>query len=160
MEKFYKYGYMYLFSGLCFFIFIFLFYGSAKEESIPTGAVMFFNLSQCPSGWEEMVEGRGRYIVGLPAGGTPGATIGVALQNKENRTTGKHTHTVIDPGHVHNIKAVGQYDGKIKAYLSGSTNTANIISSELAKTGIMIQEAGEVEGTNAPYVQLLVCVKK
>lgn len=137
-----------------------IFTGAALQSSIPQGAVMFFNLPQCPEGWDKVVAAEGRYIVGLPANGTLGATVGVALKDNENRAVGKHTHAILDPGHIHNIKAIGQYDGSIKAFLSGSTNAANNINSETTKTGIAIQEAGDVEGTNAPYIQLMVCEKK
>jgi len=47
--------------------------------AIPSGAVIFFNLASCPQGWRELTSARGRYIVGLPAGGTLGATVGTAL---------------------------------------------------------------------------------
>jgi hypothetical protein len=67
----------------------------------PAGAVMSFNLQQCPDGWSEFAAAQGRSIVGLPAGGELGGTAGTALANLENRAVGQHTHDVTDPGHTH-----------------------------------------------------------
>jgi hypothetical protein len=75
----------------------------AQQMGVPSGAVMFFHLSTCPNGWTELSAARGRYIVARPAGGTLGATKGTALSNLENRTVGRHTHGVTDPGHAHGI---------------------------------------------------------
>ena len=65
--------------------------GSGSAD-IPTGAVMAFNLASCPSGWTELTSARGRYIVGLPSGGTLAGTAGTALSNQENRPVGQHNH--------------------------------------------------------------------
>jgi hypothetical protein len=62
--------------------------------SVPTGAVMFFNLPACPSGWSDLAAAQGRYLVGMPPGGTLAATVGTALSDKENRPVGIHTHGV------------------------------------------------------------------
>ena len=61
------------------------------QVEVPSGAVMFFNLSSCPSGWTEMTDARGRAIVGLPARGTLAGTAGSELSDLENR---EHTHDV------------------------------------------------------------------
>src|SRR3989344_434292 len=71
--------------------------------TVSSGAVMFFNLSSCPSGWTEFTDARGRYLVGLPSGGTLGDTTGTALTNLENRAVGQHGHPVSDSGHTHTI---------------------------------------------------------
>jgi hypothetical protein len=89
--------------------------------------------------------------------------VGTALSDQEDRPTGQHTHGVNDPGHVH---AVG-YDTEQLANtgntiggtrMFGGTNSASE-NSDIAFTGITIQAAGLVPGTNAPYVQLLACRK-
>src|SRR3954464_4966688 len=36
----------------------------------PAGAVMYFDLASCPAGWTSYDAAGGRYLVGLPAGGT------------------------------------------------------------------------------------------
>ena len=62
-----------------------------KALTIPTGAVVFFNLAACPAGWTEHTEARGRAVVGVPAGGTLNGTVNSALSDLQNRT---HTHQV------------------------------------------------------------------
>jgi hypothetical protein len=80
----------------------------APADVIPAGAVMFFNLPACPAGWSELVQGRGRAVVGLPAGGTLLGSVGTPLSNLENRS---HNHSVNPSGfwdavsgyHSHNV---------------------------------------------------------
>ena len=129
----------------------------------PSGAVMFFDLASCPDGWSQWDQALGRYLVGTPSGGTVGATVGTALSNQENRPTGMHTHGVNDPGHLHGVgydteqlANLGNTIGGTR--LSGGTDSA-IKNTATAFTGITIQNAGSVAGTNAPYVQLTVCRK-
>ena len=55
------------------------------SSGTPSGAIMFFNLASCPSGWTELTAARGRYLVGLTSGGTLAGTAGTALTNLENR---------------------------------------------------------------------------
>jgi hypothetical protein len=133
------------------------------DATSPAGAVMYFDLPACPTGWSSFDAGRGRYLVGLPVGGTPGAAVGTPLSDQENRPTGQHTHAVNDPGHVH---AVG-YDTEQLANtgntiggtrMQGGSNSGSE-NSDLAFTGITIAPAGAVAGTNAPYLQLVACRK-
>jgi|tagenome__1003787_1003787.scaffolds.fasta_scaffold20180934_1 hypothetical protein len=138
--------------------------GSAGVDAVaPAGAVMFFDLAACPDGWSSFDAARGRYLVGLPSGGTAGAAVGTALSDQEDRPTGQHTHGVNDPGHIH---AVG-YDTEQLANtgntiggtrMQGGSNSGSE-NSDIAFTGITIQNAGLVAGTNAPYLQLLACRK-
>ncbi len=129
---------------------------------VPSGMVLFFNLSACPSGWTELTSARGRYIVGLPAGGTLGATVGTALSNQENRPVGQHTHTINDPGHNHPLfhkPSIG-LSGTDFMPNSGATLALQYpYPSNSAQTGISLLNTGSVAGTNAPYIQLLVCQK-
>src|SRR3954452_23505648 len=132
------------------------------DATAPAGAFMYFDLASCPSGWSDFAAGRGRYLVGMPVGGTPGAAVGTALSDQENRPTGQHTHAVIDPGHVH---AVG-YDTEQLANLGNTIGGTSIFgsnsgseNSDLGFTGISIANAGAVSGTNAPYLQLVACRK-
>src|SRR4051794_37318592 len=60
----------------------------------PGGAVMYFDLADCPAGWSSYAKGLGRYVVGKHAAGTLGSTVGAPLANTENRATGQHTHAV------------------------------------------------------------------
>ncbi|MBI2139501.1 hypothetical protein HYU14_01145 [Candidatus Woesearchaeota archaeon] len=130
---------------------------------IPSGAVMFFDLSTCPSGWTEFTDGRGRYIVGLPSGGTLKGTVGTTLTNIENRPVGKHTHGVTDPKHSHTIDKPPTRKDPDEGIIHGQAGKDNIGSGTFdtlaSATGIIINNAGSVSGTNAPYIQLLVCKK-
>lgn len=65
-------------------------------STFPSGSVMFFNLAACPTGWSELADARGRALVGVPASGSLGGTVGAPLGNLENRN---HSHAV-DPGAV------------------------------------------------------------
>src|SRR3989344_3475776 len=58
---------------------------------VPSGAISFFNLSSCPSGWSAVPSAVGRYLFG---GGTLTLTVGTPLGNGENRPTGYHFHFV------------------------------------------------------------------
>jgi hypothetical protein len=129
----------------------------------PAGAVMFFDLASCPTGWSSYAKGLGRYLVGKPTGGTLATSVGIALSNNENRPTGQHTHAVIDPGHVHSVPYdieqlanLGNTIGGTK--ISGGTNSAAQTTTSV-HTGITIANAGAVPATNAPYTQLTVCRK-
>ncbi|QQG45649.1 MAG: hypothetical protein HYW89_01890 [Candidatus Sungiibacteriota bacterium] len=112
------------------------------SELLPAGAVLYFNLTSCPGGWSELTAARGRYIVGLQQGGSLGTTVGTALSNQENRATGKHNHQL---GGLW----VNQGNGNNPA------GTANPERWAPYETGY----AGDVDGTNAPYIQLLACQK-
>ena len=135
---------------------------SGADAIAPSGAVMHFALSSCPSGWSPYTPAFGRYLVGIPDTGSLEAQVGTALADKGNRPVGLHTHAVIDPGHTHGV----DYDIDMLANqgnVIGGTKQFGTVdghaTTTLAHTGISIANAGTVPGTNAPYVQLLVCKK-
>ena len=112
------------------------------DGAVPSGAVMHFDLSSCPSGWSELTSARGRYLIGLNSGGTLGATVGTALSNSENRAVGQHTHNFGIRNEENSGGDLPEQSGPGAA--SGITTTG---------------ASGTVAGTNAPYIQLLVCRK-
>jgi len=132
----------------------------------------------CPSGWSEYTAARGRYVVGVPAGGTVEAAVGTALSNQENRDVAQHVHSIsynsahthtVDLSHQHFLNpwatsgvlvTAGVYTLNQHGASVGSTSTANPSWSvvEIGET-IPTDWAGSVAGTNAPYVQLRLCVK-
>jgi len=66
---------------------------------VPTGAIMAFNLTTCPTGWTEYTQARGRFLRGLDSGAgndpdcatrTGGCTVG-STQGDELKS---HTHTL------------------------------------------------------------------
>jgi len=120
---------------------------------------MFFNLATCPSGWTELSAARGRYLVGTPSGGTVSGTAGTALTDLENRAVGQHMHTYSETSHSHTqqkpvLSAVDAQSASnvIRRY----TTTGNVVAQT---SGITINSTGTVAGTNAPYMQLLLCQK-
>ncbi|MHC4862890.1 MAG: hypothetical protein ACYTEX_02320 [Planctomycetota bacterium] len=134
--------------------------GKIKEGGnnlIPSGAVMFFNLPSCPSGWSELTAARGRYVVGKPSGGTLAGTQGTALIDLENRAVGQHNHSITDPGHSHELASHGNMNcgsgcSHLWVYAGG-------YYTQSSTTGITIDNEGSVAGTNAPYIQLCACQK-
>jgi hypothetical protein len=154
----------------------------AALAKVPAGAVMFFALTDCPAGWTQYASAEGRYLVGLdPA--HPGdleAAVGTALGNKEDKVVvGQHTHGITDAGHSHGITDGGHkhpfYDDYVSAAadnvfsgvplikpsngLRETSYSTTGIRINSALTGITINQAGTTTGTNAPYLQLLVCRK-
>jgi hypothetical protein len=135
-----------------------------QNTSAPAGAVSFFNRPACPSGWTELTAARGRYIVGIPVGGTLAGTAGTALTDLEDRAVGQHTHGVTDPGHRHffgidqgatdTSNQVGEFQDTAEV-----TIFSDVDQTSTASTGITVNNAGTVAGTNSPYIQLLVCQK-
>ena len=158
---------------------------------------------------------RGRYIVGMPPGGTLGQTIGDDLDPGENRPVGEHNHAVDphnhdiaphahgvtdtghthevgvdDPGHTHDVWVTeynnyyggsvdwgeGHGDGAWYTTPSRTTGISVVITSTTANisednvplttndTDLTVDNGGNIAntttpGTNAPYIQLLVCQK-
>lgn len=154
-------------------------------NGVPSGAVMYFNLAGCPTGWSEFTAGRGRYVVGKPNGGTLNGTAGTALTDTENRATGEHNHIVDPPSttsssdgnHTHkvrvefgtssnlNVGPPGQYNQVTNNAGYSQINTNGQISTDGAHTHstdisqFNSGNSGSVAGTNAPYIQLLICQK-
>jgi hypothetical protein len=148
--------------------------GSAAGASgVPSGAVDFYALSQCPAGWSPYEPARGRYVVGVNGGGNVEGAVGTALGDGENRAVGQHDHGVNDPGHRHRVLQASPIlvgGNVVPTRLMGTTSSSQLtalpdnpaalqqaLSNET--TGITLDPAGSVPGTNAPYVQLLACRK-
>ena len=131
-------------------------------DSIPAGTVVYSTLTACPSGWSMYSPANGRYLLAVdPATRSTGTVVGTALSQAENRTAGSHTHSISDPGHAHlspgtvYTAAPGCGNGWVGgSFCDTSLNTG------AQTTGITVNApAGSVAGTNAPYIQLLACLK-
>jgi hypothetical protein len=130
-------------------------YAVESANGVPSGSILFFDGTTCPTGYTALSGAAGRYLVGLNTGGTPGAAVGTALNDLEDRPTGSHTHPITDPGHQHST-GLGNTGGG--GYATGSV--AGVDKTGSATTGITVQPpTAGVAGTNAPYVQYLVCRK-
>jgi hypothetical protein len=136
---------------------------ASARGGVPTGMVAYFNLGACPSGWTDVSSTyQGLYFTTKFAAQANGTVVGTALTIGESRAVGQHTHAITDTGHVHNISVFerdmdfgpGQLGDNIEAGLGdGTEQTASAV------TGITINNAGSVAGTNAPYAVWLTCVK-
>jgi hypothetical protein len=134
--------------------------GGVSNASVPRGAVMFFNLDSCPTGWTLVAGAQGRYLVGLPAsGGTNGGIIGTQLSANENRPVGQHSHTASQTAHNHSLPSV--FNSGSNNYCTGSVGTCNppATVTGAATPAITVNNSGTVAGTNAPYITFMVCSK-
>lgn len=121
----------------------------------PTGAVMAFNLTECPAGWKIFEAAKGRTIVG--------AGQGTNLTNRALGDTGgteQHTLTVAQlPSHSHHgainahgnsYHTGGQPGLNMHVYGQGTTR-----SNAVSYTG-----SGEAHNIMQPFVTLLYCEKE
>ena len=63
---------------------------------VPEHTVAFLAALTCPEGWVAHAAAQGRYVVGVPDGGTLAETVGTALTNREARSSGSHAHSFSD----------------------------------------------------------------
>ena len=142
---------------------------SLERQVVPSGTLAYFSLSECPLGWEVSQSAIGRYIVGVSANGELGATVGTRLSDRENRATGKHSHSPKDgAGRLTARTFVGHGDaatsnggvqssgGDCCNYREFDTQNVPVQASPMPDGA---STSGDVAGTNAPYVQLLACTK-
>ncbi len=153
---------------------------TALEARVPAGTVAFFDSTTCPAGWSELLQARGRTIVGLvgSAGSLKYQGGGTALVNQGTRTItqvplhqhdvgtidatisgGSHNHTITNLGNGGGMSWRPHWSGTIEPtagdYTVPSTNSSHshtvTMSGATASTGV-----ASVDVT-MPYVQLLVC---
>lgn len=124
---------------------------AAAANSIPSGAVMAFNLAACPSGWSEIAGARGRVIVGLNGADASFDVLG--------ETGGEKTHmltTAEIPAHTHGIQASPNSPG-------GSYNTLmQYIPNTAPSTWIYSDQntgGGSAHNNLQPYITFLYCQK-
>jgi hypothetical protein len=150
----------------------------ATPSGVPSGVIAYM-AGACPSGWTEYTAARGRYVVGVPSGGTVAGTVGTALTNQENRAVGQHTHTFsgsalsahnhTQDAHLHgqtswsNNGTVGGWARSMmngnSAYVTSDNTTATNQAAAAGTPAGTNANSGSVAGTNAPYIQLTVCQK-
>jgi microcystin-dependent protein len=120
---------------------------SGSTGSIPTGWVLCNGTNGTP-------DLRNNFVVGAGSTYAVGATGGSA-----NAVVVSHTHTITDPGHLHNTTSTGS-GALLNAAASGVTG-ASTSTTATATTGITINSSG-VSGTNAnlpPYYALAYIMK-
>ena len=150
-----------------------------SAAGVPSGVIAFM-AGSCPSGWSEYTAARGRYVVGVPSGGTVAGTQGTALTNQENRAVGQHTHTFsgsalgnhnhTQDSHIHyapqgwsnsglfNYVARGGNGNRVDIQSAAGTTATNQSAAAGTPAGTNAN-SGSVASTNAPYIQLTVCQK-
>lgn len=130
------------------------------------GVVLLFDSSSCPRGWTELPAAAGRYLVARPAGGIVGGTAGTALSDLENRAVGRHEHGVSDPTHLHGYSDAWGWEGASDTgtirrplfdFRDDDGFNPDVPALAAGATGVEVNPAGAVSGTNAPYIQLLAC---
>ena len=149
---------------------------------VPSGAVVSFNLSACPTGWSAYAAAGGRTIIGVnPADGNGlsqrnlGDTPGEETHTMTLTELVSHTHGVTDNGHTHSIgPQTSNANGNLAQLTSGvggacgltCTNVNVEINSppeatNMATTNILIQPEGNGSAFNnmQPSVALLYCQK-
>lgn len=110
-------------------------------DSLPSGAVSFFNRKDCPAGWRMFDMAIGRTIV-PSAGSETGVVQGTPLDEGEIRT------------HSHAMTATLKLSSVDYAGIAGEANHS------LAHDGtVTLKVMGAPAAAGLPYVQLLVCQK-
>ncbi len=126
--------------------------GGGPSSPVGVGTIIYFNGTTCPSGWSEVTSARGRYLVGLPSGGTLAGSVGDDLSNLENRNLGTHTHSAsaVNSLHTHTLTSGGGViRGTGSGYFTTGGDTVTVSVSTLSLPA----------GTPAPYIQFLTCQK-
>jgi hypothetical protein len=132
---------------------------------VPSGAILYFNATTCPTGWAEFTSARGAYIVGRVSGGTLNTLVGTALTNQENRN---HTHTTpqtdftqITPTGLTLLALQSTQPLRLYFAFAGAWNFLTGTATTTPDTGIATagMTTSNQSTTIAPYLQLLVCKK-
>jgi hypothetical protein len=113
-------------------------------DSLPRGAVSFYNRASCPGGWEPLAMAKGRTVVPRvgsdPAGADP--AVGEPLGDSEDRPHGHAVSASLDLPAVSYVGIAGEANhGVGRAGKTAVTAAASPVSAGL------------------PYVQLLICHK-
>lgn len=139
---------------------------SSLDLSETLGEAVVFFQGSCPAGWAEFGAAQGRYLVGMPSGGTLSATAGTPLTDGEDRPVGEHDHGIAHMPHSHPYAAnwgfadtadSGTVRRPIFDFKAAETFTPDVASHGAAVSALDILNTGDVAGTNAPYIQLRAC---
>jgi len=121
-----------------------------QMDGVPSGAVMFFNLAECPADWTEMADLRGRVPVGLAEGGSLASVVGSELEDEGTRTIStvpSHTHasgtlsaSLSSAGsHSHSNSSAGSHGHTMQ---TGGSHTHTMQSGGLHDHNIFLETAG------------------
>jgi hypothetical protein len=132
-------------------------FSQLQQAAVPSGAVMPFNLSQCPAGWSAFAQAAGRTIIGVNAPNGNGLS-----QRNLGDTLGEETHTmsVLEmPSHSHGLLRSG-FDGTPGIAIGTPSDPQGTIDHD-ASDILQVQPSGGGKAFNnmQPSVALLYCVK-
>ena len=114
-------------------------FASVAGDSVPAGAVAFFQRKDCPQGWEKLGAASGRTLVPTVGADPVDVSVGTPLQDSEERS---HSHAI--SGTI-NLSTVG-YAG-----IAGEANHGLARGGANPLTGTATKSAASL-----PYIQLLV----
>lgn len=118
--------------------------GDLIGEEVVSGVVMAFNLTNCPTGWSELIDARGRTVIGKSSSYPLGSMGGEAT----------HTLTVAEmPSHRHG--------GDEKAWVAPGSPGQIVVADDASGNDwyTTYVGGGQPHNTMQPYIALLYCVK-
>jgi hypothetical protein len=105
--------------------------GNVTGTVLPSGTLII-TTATCPSGFNEFTGAGGFYLVGAPAGGTVGGTVGAAMTNLNDAT---HSHSI--------TRTTG--------------NNFSTLGAATAVTSVTTPTGTESRSNIAPYYQVRLC---
>lgn len=108
-------------------------------DALPQGFMTFFDREQCPQGWELFASSQGRLIVSVDNANNAGITVGVPLQDREDRS---HTHRTTLSGTLKHQDVAGASGSNTEGADHGTVSTKLI--SDASPSGL-------------PFTQLILC---
>lgn len=94
----------------------------SSDGGVPSAAVVFFDTAECPEGWSELTEARGRAVVGMDGSAASLlGTVGTELNDLEDRA---HAHTT-DIGEVTSGSTAVSHTHGVPSHATGSSGSHN-----------------------------------
>lgn len=126
-----------------------------KANGTPKGLIAFIASSTIPTGWAEYTAARGRYIVGVPSGGTIAGTVGSAMTNLQTLGHSHTYNTVI--AHTHSVSVWSESLSTSTAGVRGGTldGSNGTVSGAATSTGSATGTTADNTTCPAPYIQLM-----
>ena len=129
---------------------------------VPSGAVVAFNMSACPTGWSALASAGGRVIIGVNASGGNGLsqrTLGEILGEETHilavTEMPSHAHVQGDPKVFTNTIECGANPGSICSFRVGSTTDGDSLGVPTTTSA----GGGEAHNNMQPSLALLYCQK-
>lgn len=133
-----------------------------NDSIVPSGAVLAFNLSSCPSGWSEYTTARGRTIIGAGNGASSNTAVGDIGGEKsapnivvdfQVATNAPNTNTPDSDTYLSHLSS--SWPGGTALYYKPSLQSALLTSIQW----LTVAGGGTAPDNMQPYVSLLYCEK-